>query len=49
MIQNGIEGFIEVGPGKVLTGLMKRIDSSRFATNVEDMKTLKGLLHPPAA
>lgn len=44
MIQNGIEGFIEVGPGKVLTGLMKRIDSRRHAANVEDVKTLKGLL-----
>lgn len=49
MIRNGIEGFIEVGPGKVLTGLMKRIDSSRYATNVEDMKSLKGLPYPPAA
>lgn len=44
MIRNGAEGFIEVGPGKVLTGLLRRIDSGRFAANVEDVKTLNGLV-----
>lgn len=32
--------FIEVGPGKVLSGLVKRIDSSAKIFNVENMETL---------
>jgi [acyl-carrier-protein] S-malonyltransferase len=28
MIDNGITTFIEMGPGSVLTGLLKRIDRS---------------------
>lgn len=43
MIEEGIESFIEIGPGKVLTGLVKRIDPSVEAMNVEDIKTLKKL------
>ncbi len=39
----GVEHFIEVGPGKVLTALLKRIDSSLKGSNVEDLKTLEKL------
>ena len=34
MIKNGITNFIEVGPGTVLTGLVKRISKEVQATNV---------------
>jgi [acyl-carrier-protein] S-malonyltransferase len=33
--------FIEVGPGKVLTGLMRQIDRSQAAYNVEDEASLQ--------
>jgi len=32
--------FIEVGPGKVLSGLMKQIDPAQKALNVEDAASL---------
>ena len=35
MKQEGIESVIEVGPGRVLTGLVKRIDDSIKTMNVE--------------
>jgi len=41
MIEKGIERMIEIGPGKVLTGLMKRIDSKIEMFNIEDIKSLK--------
>ncbi len=34
------ERFIEVGPGRVLSGLLKRIDKRATVTNVEDDKSL---------
>ena len=36
MIAGGIETFVEVGPGKVLCGLMRQIDRSKTCVNVED-------------
>jgi malonyl CoA-acyl carrier protein transacylase len=32
---------LEIGPGKVLSGLMKRIDSHVETKNLEDLQTLK--------
>ncbi len=43
MIGKGIEQVLEIGPGKVLSGLMKRIDSRVETKNVEDLKTLKSI------
>lgn len=36
----GITNFVEVGPGKVLSGLVKRTLPESSAINVEDLKTL---------
>ena len=33
--------FVEVGPGKVLCGLMRQIDRSQTCTNVEDEASLE--------
>jgi len=44
MIEDGYTRFIEVGPGRVLTGLLRRIDRRGQGTNVEDMDSLKKTL-----
>jgi [acyl-carrier-protein] S-malonyltransferase len=41
MAQEGIERVFEIGPGKVLSGLMKRIDSRVETATIEDLQTLK--------
>jgi [acyl-carrier-protein] S-malonyltransferase len=40
----GVELFIEVGPGKVLCGLLKQIDPALKALNVEDAASLETTL-----
>ncbi len=43
---SGAGTFVEVGPGKVLSGLIKRIEPEAKVFNVEDMKSLEAtLLH----
>lgn len=44
MIAKGVETFVEVGPGKVLSGLVKQIDRNRKILNVEDEKSLAATL-----
>ncbi len=41
IIERGIEQVLEIGPGKVLSGLMKRIDHRIETKNLEDVQTLK--------
>jgi [acyl-carrier-protein] S-malonyltransferase len=41
LVSLGVENFVEVGPGKVLCGLMKQIDRSRSCFNVEDEASLQ--------
>jgi len=47
MIEDGVENFIEIGPGRTLGGFVKRIDRSLGIYNVEDLasleKTIKAL------
>lgn len=40
LIAQGVDNFIEVGPGKVLCGLMRQIDRSKTALNVGDEASL---------
>jgi len=44
LIANVTADYVEVGPGRVLKGLMRRIDRSLNAYNVEDEKSLKKTL-----
>ena len=44
MINNGVNHFIEIGPGKVLSGLIKRIDKNvkiNTINNESDIEDLK--------
>jgi len=41
MISMGVRKFVEVGPGNVLTGLIKRIDSSVDLVNVSDVESIE--------
>tara|TARA_Y100000996_G_scaffold304247_1_gene241528 strand:+ start:527 stop:1450 length:924 start_codon:yes stop_codon:yes gene_type:complete len=43
MINSKVEKFIEIGPGKVLSGLVKRIDSNVELIQVNDLEDLKNL------
>ena len=40
LIDEGVNIFVEVGPGRVLVGLLRQIERSVAALNVEDEKTL---------
>jgi [acyl-carrier-protein] S-malonyltransferase len=41
LISEGVDTFVEVGPGKVLTGLMRQISREVKSFNVEDVTSLK--------
>ena len=40
----GVTAFVEIGPGKVLAGLVKRIDKTAETRNVQDVNSLKALV-----
>lgn len=44
LIAQGVQTFIEVGPGKVLSGLFRQIDKSKTAVNVGDETSLQKML-----
>jgi [acyl-carrier-protein] S-malonyltransferase len=44
MAADGYDTFVEIGPGKVLTGLVKRIAREARALNVEDLKSMNDTL-----
>jgi [acyl-carrier-protein] S-malonyltransferase len=44
MIESGVTIFVEVGPGKVLSGLMRQIDRSVRCLNVEDAASLQATI-----
>ncbi|HUI68588.1 MAG TPA: ACP S-malonyltransferase [Nitrospirota bacterium] len=44
MASNGFDTFIEIGPGKVLSGLVRRIAKDAKVLNVEDQKSMSATL-----
>lgn len=43
MLGQGVTGIIEIGPGRVLTGLMRRIDRNIETVNIGDAEAVKAL------
>ena len=41
LVEEGTNTFVEVGPGKVLSGLLRQIERSVHCFNVEDSRTLQ--------
>lgn len=44
LANNGVDEFIECGPGKVLAGLVKRVDKTLSVTAIEEPEALRALL-----
>jgi len=43
MVSQGVNNFIEIGPGKVLTGLIKRINRAANIINIGDVPSIQKL------
>ncbi len=41
LLAEGVEAFYEIGPGRVLTGLMKRINRKTKVTNISDLGSVR--------
>jgi [acyl-carrier-protein] S-malonyltransferase len=44
LIEKGVQTFVEIGPGKVLCGLMRQIDRSKTCLNVADESSMNKTL-----
>ncbi|HTY82478.1 MAG TPA: [acyl-carrier-protein] S-malonyltransferase, partial [Dehalococcoidales bacterium] len=41
MVSQGVRTFIEIGPGKVLTGLIRRVNKEAKTVNLGDLEAIK--------
>jgi [acyl-carrier-protein] S-malonyltransferase len=48
LIEEGVNTFIETGPGRVLVGLLRQIERSVGTLNVEDEKSLASTIEKVA-
>ena len=44
MLDDGVDTFVEVGPGKTLSGFIKKVTKDVKVFNVEDMASLENTL-----
>ncbi len=49
MMDAGVDTFIEIGPGKTLSGFVKKINRQAKVLNVEDMDSLQKTLNELSA
>jgi [acyl-carrier-protein] S-malonyltransferase len=40
MVSSGVSNFIEIGPGKALSGMVKRIDKNATVTSIGDIDSI---------
>lgn len=45
MIEQGVDTFVEIGPGSALCGFIKKIDKSKAFMNIEDLASLEKSLN----
>ena len=45
MMNNGIKNFVEIGPGKVLSGLIKRINKNVNVSSINSEEDIKLLIN----
>lgn len=44
MIENGVDTFVEIGPGKTLTGFVKKVDKNLNCININDVASLESAI-----
>ena len=44
MLDNDVNEFIEIGPGKVLSGLIRRISENSKLTNINTIDDMKNII-----
>jgi [acyl-carrier-protein] S-malonyltransferase len=43
LLADGVEKFYEIGPGRVLTGLMRRINRKTKVVNISSLQSIREL------